>query len=172
MLYFESSCNPLTLLVSVLEYLPGETQEEGRERVRSLQDFVPSWSHGWIGRTDSCLSLILILNFLCSTSRICLFDTISFPFPLSCLLQFTSSHLSTNSSSGLGASIQSIPDYVYSQLSNPQVSSPEAKKLHQDIFTISQRGTALPPNTWTCLNRFNWPSFERTILSSLLWMIK
>ncbi|XP_041812364.1 oxysterol-binding protein-related protein 7-like isoform X2 [Chelmon rostratus] len=52
---------------------------------------------------------------------------------------FTSSHLSTNSSSGLGASIQSIPDYVYSQLSNPQVSSPEAKKLHQDIFTISQR---------------------------------
>ncbi|XP_076609662.1 oxysterol-binding protein-related protein 7-like isoform X1 [Chaetodon auriga] len=52
---------------------------------------------------------------------------------------FTSSHLSTNSSSGLGASVQSIPEYVYSQLSNPQVSSPEAKKLHQDIFTISQR---------------------------------
>ncbi|XP_031733813.1 oxysterol-binding protein-related protein 7-like isoform X2 [Anarrhichthys ocellatus] len=57
---------------------------------------------------------------------------------------FTSSHLSTshpstNSSSGLGPSVQSIPDYVYSQLSNPQVSSPEAKKLHQDICTSSQR---------------------------------
>ncbi|XP_008298720.1 oxysterol-binding protein-related protein 6-like [Stegastes partitus] len=52
---------------------------------------------------------------------------------------FTSSHLSTNSSSGLGASVQSIPDYVYSQLSNPQGTSPEAKKLHQDICTVSQR---------------------------------
>ncbi|CAJ1075635.1 oxysterol-binding protein-related protein 7-like isoform X2 [Xyrichtys novacula] len=50
---------------------------------------------------------------------------------------FSSSHLSTNG--GLGASVQSIPDYVYSQLSNPQVSSPEAKKLHQDICTVSQR---------------------------------
>lgn len=50
---------------------------------------------------------------------------------------FTSSHLS--GSSGLGASVQSIPDYVYSQLSNPQVTSPEAKKLHQDICTVSQR---------------------------------
>lgn len=47
---------------------------------------------------------------------------------------FTSSHLRTNSSS-----VQSIPDYVYSQLSNPQVTSPEAKKLHQDICTVSQR---------------------------------
>ncbi|KAM9345564.1 oxysterol-binding protein-related protein 7-like isoform 2-T2 [Symphorus nematophorus] len=52
---------------------------------------------------------------------------------------FTSSHLSANSSSGLGASVQSIPDYVYSQLSNPQVTSPEAKKLHQDICAASQR---------------------------------
>ncbi|XP_069578090.1 oxysterol-binding protein-related protein 7-like [Brachyistius frenatus] len=52
---------------------------------------------------------------------------------------FTSSHLSTNCSSGLGASVQSIPDYVYTQLSNPQVTSPEAKKLHQDICTMSQR---------------------------------
>uniref|UniRef100_A0A3P8RQ39 Oxysterol-binding protein n=1 Tax=Amphiprion percula TaxID=161767 RepID=A0A3P8RQ39_AMPPE len=54
-------------------------------------------------------------------------------------LYFTSSHLSTNSSSGLGASVQSIPDYVYSQLSNPHGTSPEAKKLHQDICTVSQR---------------------------------
>ncbi|XP_035037255.1 oxysterol-binding protein-related protein 7 [Hippoglossus stenolepis] len=52
---------------------------------------------------------------------------------------FTSSHLSTNPSSGLGASVQSIPNHVYSQLSNPQVTSPEAKKLHQDICTVSQR---------------------------------
>lgn len=52
---------------------------------------------------------------------------------------FTSSHLSTNSSSGLGASVQSIPDYVYSQLSNPHGTSPESKKLHQDICTVSQR---------------------------------
>ncbi|KAE8283530.1 Oxysterol-binding protein-related protein 6 [Larimichthys crocea] len=54
-------------------------------------------------------------------------------------MQFTSSHLSTNSSAGLGQSLQSIPDYVYSQLSSPQVTSPEAKKLHQDICTASQR---------------------------------
>ncbi|XP_040918193.1 oxysterol-binding protein-related protein 7-like isoform X1 [Toxotes jaculatrix] len=52
---------------------------------------------------------------------------------------FTSSHLSTSNCSGLGASVQSIPGYVYSQLSNPQVTSPEAKKLHQDICTVSQR---------------------------------
>ncbi|XP_054615259.1 oxysterol-binding protein-related protein 7-like isoform X2 [Dunckerocampus dactyliophorus] len=47
---------------------------------------------------------------------------------------FTSSHLRTNFSS-----VQSIPDYVYSQLSNPQVTSPEAKKLQQDICVLSQR---------------------------------
>ncbi|XP_053707756.1 oxysterol-binding protein-related protein 7-like isoform X1 [Synchiropus splendidus] len=47
---------------------------------------------------------------------------------------FTSSHLSTNSKS-----VQSIPDHVYSQLSNPQVTSPEAKKIHQDICVVSQR---------------------------------
>ncbi|XP_042360616.1 oxysterol-binding protein-related protein 7-like isoform X2 [Plectropomus leopardus] len=50
---------------------------------------------------------------------------------------FTSSHLSGNCNSS--ASVQSIPDYVYSQLSNPQVTSPEAKKLHQDICAASQR---------------------------------
>ncbi|XP_037112165.1 oxysterol-binding protein-related protein 7-like isoform X1 [Syngnathus acus] len=47
---------------------------------------------------------------------------------------FTSSHLSNDF-----RSVQSIPDYVYSQLSNPQVTSPEAKKLHQDICIVSQR---------------------------------
>ncbi|XP_037648674.1 oxysterol-binding protein-related protein 7-like isoform X1 [Sebastes umbrosus] len=52
---------------------------------------------------------------------------------------FTSSHLSTNGNPGVGASVQSIPDYVYTQLSNPQVSSPEAKKLHQEICTASQK---------------------------------
>ncbi|KAL7379140.1 hypothetical protein ABVT39_023478 [Epinephelus coioides] len=52
---------------------------------------------------------------------------------------FTSSHLSANCNPGLAASVQSIPDYVYSQLSNPQVTSPEAKKLHQDICAASQR---------------------------------
>lgn len=62
------------------------------------------------------------------------------------LLQFTSSHLSTCGSSTLGASVQSIPDYVYSQLSNPQVASPEAKKLQQDICAVSLRGMTLPPS--------------------------
>ncbi|CAL8301465.1 unnamed protein product [Merluccius merluccius] len=55
---------------------------------------------------------------------------------------FTSSHLSTNSSCSsryLGTSLQSIPDYVYTQLSNPQVTSPEAKKIQQDIYVLSQR---------------------------------
>ncbi|XP_057717449.1 oxysterol-binding protein-related protein 7-like [Corythoichthys intestinalis] len=47
---------------------------------------------------------------------------------------FTSNSLSTNF-----RSVQSIPDYVYSQLSNPQVTSPEAKKLQQDIYIVSQR---------------------------------
>lgn len=60
-----------------------------------------------------------------------------------CPLQLTSSQFSTNPSSGLGASVPSIPDYVYSQLSNPQVTSPEAKKLHQDICALSQRGENL-----------------------------
>ncbi|XP_076018759.1 oxysterol-binding protein-related protein 7-like isoform X2 [Genypterus blacodes] len=53
--------------------------------------------------------------------------------------KFTSSHLSTNCNSSVGKSVQSIPDYVYSQLSNPQVTSPEAKKLHQDIYAVSHR---------------------------------
>lgn len=43
------------------------------------------------------------------------------------------------SNPNLGASVPSIPGYVYSQLSNPQVSSPEAKKLHHEICTVSQR---------------------------------
>ncbi|KAM6905189.1 oxysterol-binding protein-related protein 7-like [Xenentodon cancila] len=50
---------------------------------------------------------------------------------------FTSNHLS--SSSGMATSVHSIPGHVYSQLSNPQVTSPEAKKLHQEICTVSQR---------------------------------
>ncbi|XP_061605756.1 oxysterol-binding protein-related protein 7-like isoform X3 [Phyllopteryx taeniolatus] len=47
---------------------------------------------------------------------------------------FPSSHFSNNF-----RSVQSIPDYVYSQLSNPQVTSPEAKKLQQDICIVSQK---------------------------------
>uniref|UniRef100_A0A665UC11 Oxysterol-binding protein n=1 Tax=Echeneis naucrates TaxID=173247 RepID=A0A665UC11_ECHNA len=52
---------------------------------------------------------------------------------------FTSSHLSTSACTGLEGSVQSIPDYVYSQLSNPHGTSPEAKKLQQDICTASHR---------------------------------
>ncbi|KAI5607257.1 oxysterol-binding protein-related protein 7, partial [Silurus asotus] len=44
-----------------------------------------------------------------------------------------------SSSSGLGASLQSIPDYVYTQLSTPVCTSPEGKKLQQNIYTVSQR---------------------------------
>ncbi|KAF3853928.1 hypothetical protein F7725_014616 [Dissostichus mawsoni] len=51
--------------------------------------------------------------------------------------KLSSSHLS--SSPQLGASVPSIPDYVYSQLSPPTVTSPEGKKVHQDICTISLR---------------------------------
>ncbi|XP_018612359.1 oxysterol-binding protein-related protein 6-like [Scleropages formosus] len=50
---------------------------------------------------------------------------------------FTSSHLRTSST--LGASLQSIPDYVYSQLSTPAVTSPEGRKIQQDICNVSQR---------------------------------
>ncbi|XP_071317904.1 oxysterol-binding protein-related protein 7 isoform X1 [Trachinotus anak] len=49
----------------------------------------------------------------------------------------SSSHL--NSSSHLGASVPSIPDYVYSQLSPPTVTSPEGKKIQQDICAMSLR---------------------------------
>ncbi|XP_029312097.1 oxysterol-binding protein-related protein 7 isoform X2 [Cottoperca gobio] len=49
----------------------------------------------------------------------------------------SSSHLS--SSPQLGASVPSIPDYVYSQLSPPTVTSPEGKKIHQDICAMSLR---------------------------------
>ncbi|XP_036391012.1 oxysterol-binding protein-related protein 7 isoform X1 [Megalops cyprinoides] len=49
----------------------------------------------------------------------------------------SSSHLS--SSSHLGTSVPSIPDYVYSQLSPPSATSPEGKKIQQDICTMSQR---------------------------------
>ncbi|KAL6457679.1 hypothetical protein MHYP_G00346420 [Metynnis hypsauchen] len=43
------------------------------------------------------------------------------------------------STSGLGASLQSIPGYVYTQLSTPGVTSPEGKKLQQEISAVSQR---------------------------------
>lgn len=61
---------------------------------------------------------------------------------LSLLPQFTSSHLSTSSNHlSVGASsVPSIPDYVYSQLSNPLITSPEAKKIQQDICALSHRG--------------------------------
>ncbi|XP_077078695.1 oxysterol-binding protein-related protein 6-like isoform X3 [Siphateles boraxobius] len=49
----------------------------------------------------------------------------------------SSSHLGT--SGGLAASLQSIPDYVYSQLSTPEVSSLEGKKLQMDICALCER---------------------------------
>ncbi|KAG9343745.1 hypothetical protein JZ751_013126 [Albula glossodonta] len=49
----------------------------------------------------------------------------------------SSSHLST--SSHLGASVQSIPDYVYSQLATPGIVSPEGKKVQQAICQVSER---------------------------------
>uniref|UniRef100_A0A671LAX2 Oxysterol-binding protein n=1 Tax=Sinocyclocheilus anshuiensis TaxID=1608454 RepID=A0A671LAX2_9TELE len=50
---------------------------------------------------------------------------------------FSSSHLGT--STGLAASLQSIPDYVYSQLSTPAVSSPEGKQLQLDICALCDK---------------------------------
>eukprot|EP00066_Takifugu_rubripes_P000537 XP_003961132.1 PREDICTED: oxysterol-binding protein-related protein 7 [Takifugu rubripes] len=50
----------------------------------------------------------------------------------------SSSHLSN--SSHLGASVPSIPDYVYSQLSLPTATlSPDSKKIQQDICSVSMR---------------------------------
>ncbi|KAM4623541.1 oxysterol-binding protein-related protein 7 [Polymixia lowei] len=49
----------------------------------------------------------------------------------------SSSHL--NSSSHMGTSAPCIPDYVYSQLSSPTATSPEGKKIQQDICTMSLR---------------------------------
>uniref|UniRef100_A0A8C7U6I9 Oxysterol-binding protein n=1 Tax=Oncorhynchus mykiss TaxID=8022 RepID=A0A8C7U6I9_ONCMY len=46
-----------------------------------------------------------------------------------------SSHVLYSGSS----SVPSIPDYVYSQLSNPLITSPEAKKIQQDICAVSQK---------------------------------
>ncbi|XP_051728793.1 oxysterol-binding protein-related protein 7-like isoform X4 [Ctenopharyngodon idella] len=50
---------------------------------------------------------------------------------------FSSSHLGT--STGLAASLQSIPDYVYTQLSTPEVTSLEGKKLQMDICALCER---------------------------------
>ncbi|XP_012670024.2 oxysterol-binding protein-related protein 7 isoform X2 [Clupea harengus] len=44
-----------------------------------------------------------------------------------------------HSASSLGTSVPSIPDYVYSQLAPPAIISPEGKKLHLDICTVSHR---------------------------------
>uniref|UniRef100_A0A8D3AAQ2 Oxysterol-binding protein n=1 Tax=Scophthalmus maximus TaxID=52904 RepID=A0A8D3AAQ2_SCOMX len=49
----------------------------------------------------------------------------------------SSSHL--GSSSHHGASVPSIPDYVYSQLSPPTAASPEGKTIQQDICATSLR---------------------------------
>ncbi|KAI1887138.1 hypothetical protein AGOR_G00203040 [Albula goreensis] len=48
----------------------------------------------------------------------------------------SSNHLSA---SHLGASVPSIPDYVYSQISPPNATSPEGKKITQDICAVSQK---------------------------------
>ncbi|XP_062845150.1 oxysterol-binding protein-related protein 6-like [Trichomycterus rosablanca] len=48
-------------------------------------------------------------------------------------------HLGVSSSYGLGASLQSIPDYVYSQLSTPGSTTPEGKKLQENIHAVSER---------------------------------
>lgn len=49
----------------------------------------------------------------------------------------SSNHFST--ANQMGASVPSIPDYVYSQLAPPNIVSPECKKIQQDICTVSQR---------------------------------
>lgn len=82
-----------------------------------------------------------------------------------CPPQLTSGYLSSNSSSGLGVSVKSIPDYVYSQLSSPQVTSPEAKKLLQEIYSTSQRGNALLIKR----GEARLGLLLRTFLSSLIW---
>lgn len=51
--------------------------------------------------------------------------------------KLSSSHL--GSSPHLGASVPSIPDYVFSQLAPPTSTSTEGKKIQQDICTVSQR---------------------------------
>lgn len=63
--------------VSFSEPVPGEAQEEDRESVWSLQDFVPCRSNGRNGRTDfstlnnnAVLWLIFILDFVLHLSRL------------------------------------------------------------------------------------------------------
>ncbi|XP_060795878.1 oxysterol-binding protein-related protein 7 [Neoarius graeffei] len=51
-----------------------------------------------------------------------------------------SNTLGVFSSSHLGASVPSIPDYVYTQLTpSASSSNPESRKIYQDICTVSQR---------------------------------
>ncbi|XP_040032933.2 oxysterol-binding protein-related protein 7 isoform X3 [Gasterosteus aculeatus] len=52
-------------------------------------------------------------------------------------IQLSSSHL--GSSTNLGASASSIPDYVFSQLPPPTFTSPEGKRIQQDICAMSLR---------------------------------
>lgn len=44
-----------------------------------------------------------------------------------------------NYTSHLGASVQSIPDYVYSQLATPGIVSPEGKKVQEAICSMSEK---------------------------------
>ncbi|TNN65326.1 Oxysterol-binding protein-related protein 6 [Liparis tanakae] len=62
----------------------------------------------------------------------------------------SSSHL--GSSPNLGASTSSIPDYVFSQLS-PNVTSPEGKKIQQDICAMSLRVIASLKNVHETLSQ-------------------
>lgn len=114
-----------------------ETKKEDGEGVWTFQDSLPSRrSRGNGSKTFKSYTLPKFSSFQLKnihhqfkTSLLC----------FSLFIQFTSSHLSTSNS----ASVKSIPDYVYSQLSSPHVTSPEAKKLHQEIYSVSQRGTNL-----------------------------
>uniref|UniRef100_H3CXL4 Oxysterol-binding protein n=1 Tax=Tetraodon nigroviridis TaxID=99883 RepID=H3CXL4_TETNG len=88
-----------------------------------------------IVRCCSSIKKILIRSAHCHLCAFLLFKSKSPHISLQNLYFFHLGH------SHLGASVPSIPDYVYSQLSLPTATlSSESKKIQQDICTVSLRG--------------------------------
>ncbi|XP_051958875.1 oxysterol-binding protein-related protein 6-like [Xyrauchen texanus] len=110
--------NELHRLVQRLHSLePGQTVNNGDlQRIISMQNLTldkPKKKSGKIYGHSRTLSRVEALGML------------------------SSSHL--NSTSHLGTSVPSIPDYVSAQLNPPASTSSECKKLQQDICSLSQR---------------------------------
>ncbi|KAG9346244.1 hypothetical protein JZ751_008069 [Albula glossodonta] len=127
--YYESSASTLNEAAPPVAELPTASRGVNSKKLQSLDGSQP-FNNGELQRIISMQNLTLEKpkkksNKMWGHSR-----TLS---RVEALGMLSSNHLSA---SHLGASVPSIPDYVYSQISPPNATSPEGKKITQDICAV------------------------------------